>query len=235
MRLPFDGSFQITQNFADPRYASSYQRFGIYAHNGIDYATPTWTPLLAPHKGTILEATNDPIGYGNYVKVQSDDETSVLAHMSKLAVNVGDNVEEGQLIGYSGNSGNSTGPHLHWGYFRTRTRNRQNGFNGYIDQTDWLDFHLPIIQISNQTKLDIGNGEMLEWQAIKSLLKDRLTKIIGLEMKVEDLEQAIARKEKQLKVCLTSPQKPPISGGNCLADLPISTLFLELVKRLSGR
>jgi murein DD-endopeptidase MepM/ murein hydrolase activator NlpD len=65
MQKPFAGSFPITQNFNDPRYRASYLKFGILGHNGIDYGTPTGTPISTPHSGKIIEATNDVAGYGS--------------------------------------------------------------------------------------------------------------------------------------------------------------------------
>lgn len=137
MRKPFDGDLPKTQDWNDPRFRSSYTQFGILGHNGEDYGMPVGTPILAPHHGKVIEAQFDS-GYGNYVKIEDGAQGSVLAHLSKIEVTVGQVVGEGQRIGLSGNTGNSTGPHLHWGYYRI-PRNRSNGFLGYIDQDpDWL-------------------------------------------------------------------------------------------------
>lgn len=108
----------------------------------MDYGCPAWTPVLAPHKGKVVEAAYDASGYGNYVKIDDGEQGSVLAHLSKISVAVGADVSEGSVIGYSGNTGNSTGAHLHWGYYRN-PRNRNNGFNGFIDQTDYLKMATP--------------------------------------------------------------------------------------------
>jgi murein DD-endopeptidase MepM/ murein hydrolase activator NlpD len=138
MRMPFDGIFVRTQEWNDERYRSSYALFGILGHNGQDYGLPIGTRILAPHGGKVIEAELDQYGYGWYVKIEDDDQGSVLAHLSKMSVKVGDQVVEGTEVGLSGNSGNSTGPHLHWGYYR-KPRHRANGFLGYIDQTDWMN------------------------------------------------------------------------------------------------
>lgn len=135
MRKPFNSSFARTQGFGEN--PAIYSRFGMKGHNGHDYALPTGTPVLAPHDGKVVEATNDPTGYGNYLKVESDIEGSVLAHLQKFAVSVGQDVKEGQVIGYSDNTGFSTGAHLHWGYYRI-PRNRQNGYAGFVDQTPFI-------------------------------------------------------------------------------------------------
>jgi murein DD-endopeptidase MepM/ murein hydrolase activator NlpD len=140
MRKPFEGNFPITQTFGNKLVLNGvdfYAQWGLKGHNGIDYGTPTGTEILAPHKGTIKEAYFDENGYGWYVKIENDIEGSVLGHMLSLSVKVGDTVEEGQKVGISDNTGASTGPHLHWGYYRF-PRDRNNGYNGYIDQTSYI-------------------------------------------------------------------------------------------------
>ena len=140
MRKPFDGDFRISQTFGNDLVINGvhiYKQWGYKGHNGIDYAVPTGTNLLAPHKGTVKEALFDADGYGWYVKIENDEEGSVMGHMMTLKVKYGDVVEEGQLIGISDNTGNSTGPHLHWGYYRI-PRNRDNGYGGFIDQIPYL-------------------------------------------------------------------------------------------------
>jgi len=138
LRIPFEGTFPRTQEFNDKRYRSSYTQFGLCGHNGWDYGCPVGTKLFAPHDGKVTEAALDSAGYGWYVKIENDNEFSVLGHMKETPqVKIGVEVKTGDLVGYSGNTGNSTGPHLHWGYGRY-PRNRDNGFNGYIDQTHWM-------------------------------------------------------------------------------------------------
>jgi len=140
MRKPFDGDYRVTQIFGvNPQ---DYAQFGMKGHNGIDYALPTGTHVLAPHSGKVIEATLDPVGYGLYIKIENDIEGSVLAHFKEFRVGVGDTVTEGQLIAFSDNSGNSTGPHLHWGYYRF-PRDRSNGYAGFIDQTPYLTLTNP--------------------------------------------------------------------------------------------
>lgn len=214
MRKPFDGNFAQTQGFNDQKYRSSYYQFGMVGHNGLDYGMDVWTPILAPHKGIVREATSDPTGYGNYVKVESPDESSVLAHLSKISVSEGQEVQEGQLIGYSGNSGNSTGPHLHWGYYRTRTRNRQNGFNGYIDQTDWLDIRWPVFTITDQTIIDLGDGEKQEVQAIRSIIHDIRRDLAGAITLIEDLRKQNIQLRQDLADTSSSPVEPPTTPDN---------------------
>lgn len=140
-RLPFDGLFKITQDYGNVLFLKDsqgkdynvYSKFGLKGHNGIDFGLPEGTPVYAPHAGVILEATFDKDGYGNYVKIESKTEGSVLAHLKRISTTVGFEVKAGDLIGISGTTGNSTAPHLHWGYY-TMPRNRANGYAGFIDQ-----------------------------------------------------------------------------------------------------
>jgi murein DD-endopeptidase MepM/ murein hydrolase activator NlpD len=131
MQKPFKQDFKLTQGFGEN--PASYAKFNMKGHNGLDYGLPSGTDVVAPHSGKVIEVAYDEFGYGNYIKIENDKEGSVLAHLQESLVSIGTVVSEGQLIAHSDNTGNSTGPHLHWGYY-TFPRNRQNGYAGFIDQ-----------------------------------------------------------------------------------------------------
>ena len=82
-------------------------------HCGLDIAANTGTQVLAALDGEVIEAATDTY-FGKYIKIKKDDIVMIYAHCSKLLVNVGDKVKKGKLIAYVGNTGNSTGPHLHF-------------------------------------------------------------------------------------------------------------------------
>lgn len=137
MILPFSGNFPLTQRFGNKFILNGvdvYAQYGLAGHNGLDYGLPSNTQIIAPHGGKIIEVVDEgDIGYGKYIKIENDKEGSVIAHLGSFQVKVGDTVSEGQPIALSDNSGNSTGPHLHWGYYLF-PRNRQNGYAGFINQ-----------------------------------------------------------------------------------------------------
>lgn len=84
-------------------------------HKGIDYAAPTGTPIYAPADGRVASASRDS-GYGNVVRLaHSKGITTLYAHMSRFAPGMksGKTVKAGEVIGYVGSTGRSTGPHLH--------------------------------------------------------------------------------------------------------------------------
>jgi murein DD-endopeptidase MepM/ murein hydrolase activator NlpD len=91
---------------------------GVHGYNGIDIGAPAGTPIYASAGGTVVVAIANGGyngGYGNYVVVQHPNGTQTLyAHMSRVSVGSGTSVEKGTQIGTVGNTGKSTGNHLHF-------------------------------------------------------------------------------------------------------------------------
>ena len=81
-------------------------------HRGVDIAVPTGTNVYATHDGTVTQAAYDS-HYGNYVVLELDGYTTKYAHMETVSVSTGQTVEKGTIIGTTGNTGSSTGSHLH--------------------------------------------------------------------------------------------------------------------------
>lgn len=88
----------------------------LHRHTGIDLSTPSNTPVYATADGVVdYAATGWNGGYGNLVKIShAFGFKTYYAHLSSLAINPGQFVKKGQIIAYSGSSGVSTGPHLHY-------------------------------------------------------------------------------------------------------------------------
>ena len=89
---------------------------GRRMHAGLDLAAPSGTPIRAPASG-IVDAAGPNGGYGNYIRIRHDEDVdTAYAHLSRLAEGIapGTPVRQGQVIGYVGTTGLSTGPHLHW-------------------------------------------------------------------------------------------------------------------------
>lgn len=112
-RQPFQGYYQITQRFGETVT-------NPIGHSGIDYDCPEGTEILASAAGTVRFAGWDPTGYGNCVIIQhSADRSTLYAHLQKILVKVLQSVEQGQMIGLSGHTGNvvpegPAGRHLHF-------------------------------------------------------------------------------------------------------------------------
>jgi murein DD-endopeptidase MepM/ murein hydrolase activator NlpD len=100
-----------------------------HMHAGIDIAVPEGTPIRAADSGSVVIAAYTG-GYGNYTCIQHTGSLSTCyGHQSSFAVSAGQSVKQGQVIGYSGNTGNSTGPHLH---FETRINGSPVDPMGYL-------------------------------------------------------------------------------------------------------
>ena len=107
--------------WVNPLPNGAYVR-GYYAgHSGIDISAPTGTPIYAANGGPILYAGWNNWGYGTTVVIGHGPWSTLYGHMSSRAVGCGQVVGAGQIIGYVGSTGNSSGPHLH---FEIRYRNQ---------------------------------------------------------------------------------------------------------------
>lgn len=165
----FQGDFGVTQSFEnDPAY---YKQFGLAGHEGVDFATPYGTPILAPFDGIILrqDYQNDYRNYGKVVVVWDPVQKCAVwfCHLSEEGVNNGDKVSRGKVLGKTGNTGNvvpkpsifnpKAGSHLHFNFCETdgyaNRMNTNNGFLGFI----------------NSLNPDIVNWQMLSSQPPESL------------------------------------------------------------------
>lgn len=111
--FPVDPRFRVSQKFgANPQY---YRRFGFPGHEGIDWAVPVGTPVMACEDGTVIMISlSNRSPYGCYVRIaHKDGYETIYAHLSKALVKYDQYVLKGEVIALSGNTGNSTGPHLH--------------------------------------------------------------------------------------------------------------------------
>ncbi len=105
------GSYPITAYFHDPEYPYRH----LFEHSGVDYATPMGTPVKAVETGYVAKVSYGTKWYGNYIMIIHNNSFSTLyAHLNSASVQADQYVARGQVIGYTGNSGFSSGPHLHF-------------------------------------------------------------------------------------------------------------------------
>ncbi|MCB0458678.1 MAG: peptidoglycan DD-metalloendopeptidase family protein [Flavobacteriaceae bacterium] len=84
-------------------------------HRGMDFTAPTGTPVYAAGNGKILKADNTASGFGEHIEIDHGyGYSTIYAHLSKYNVKAGQKVKRGDLIGFVGNTGRSSGPHLHY-------------------------------------------------------------------------------------------------------------------------
>lgn len=143
LRWPLDKVY-ITQNFgANPE---AYKRYGLSGHNGIDLRTRFIdSPLgrryvTAAADGTVETVRYDIDGYGIHVRLRHDDGSmTIYAHLTKPYVSKGQKVGVGARLGLSGNTGNSTGAHLHLEYRSPGwEQHRDNGYGGAVNPIGYM-------------------------------------------------------------------------------------------------
>ncbi len=113
-RLPLDkNSFWISSDFGKRKQPFTGQ---IKNHNGIDFAANEGTKVYAVKNGKVITCVKNDPTFGNYIIISHDNGkvTSVYAHLSKINVKLYDEVKKGEVIGYVGQTGMATGPHLHF-------------------------------------------------------------------------------------------------------------------------
>lgn len=159
MRVPFDGDFPVTQRFGEKITDPA-------GHTGIDYALYQGTPVLAALDGKVIRAAHLAAGYGTHVVLEHEGGLqTVYAHLSSISAPIGSTVREGEMIGQSGNTGNTTGPHLH---FEVRSLGR------VVDPEDYLGRDMSAGPCSRRVcvpMLYVRSGPGTEFPIVDSLRK----------------------------------------------------------------
>jgi len=111
-RIPLERQYRLSSRFNPNRKHPITGR--VRPHNGTDFATPIGTKVVAPGDGVVTLVTKHRYA-GNYIVIEHDNKVRTrYLHLSKILVKKGQRVTRGQAIGLSGNTGASTGPHLHY-------------------------------------------------------------------------------------------------------------------------
>ena len=147
LRQPFVGDYPISMGFGET-YPGLYTLANT--HKGIDYLTPENTPILAAADARVLRIGYEPKGYGNYVHlIHIDGSGSIYAHLNRHCTYNSAIVKKGDVIGYSGNTGNSTGPHLHFEY-RTQADKQSTAVDPKLYMQSVVDY--PTASQTEQTQ-----------------------------------------------------------------------------------
>ena len=123
IKLKKDGGVAIiSQRYGQTSYSARLYKSNF--HNGLDFGVPIGTPVFAAEDGIVVAVDNNDRSswqkyqYGQHVMIEHQNNLNTLyAHLSAIEVRKGQAINRGELIGYSGNSGYSTGPHLHLGVY----------------------------------------------------------------------------------------------------------------------
>lgn len=138
LSYPLDKIY-ITQKFGgNPQI---YKQFGLKGHNGVDFRVRfVDSPLgrryvTASADGVVEIVRADSGGYGTHIRLRhKDGSMTIYGHLTKSYVSKNDKVKNGQRIALTGNTGFSSGPHLHWEYRPAGwEKNTKNGYAGAVD------------------------------------------------------------------------------------------------------
>lgn len=207
MRLPFNGSFVVTQTYDQ------------HIHNGnlppgVDFGCPIGTPLYAIEDGQMTCATDGTGAHYIELTAKNTNHNWFYVHLSEF---VGFNrfVKEGDLIGYSGNSGITTGPHLHFGL-------KVN--NIYIDP-------YPILFVNQDTMAS------QEYSDLKSQLD---AQVASLNTRIDHISESLVASQSQLATLIQSVQQlnsayattlqNGVVSANTKLDKLVATITTEPVK-----
>jgi len=124
---------KVTQWFGEN--PAMYTAYGLAGHNGLDYRAPIGTPVRAAHPGIVRCYDQGAAGYGKYVMVDNARYWTLDGHLSEFKVRDGQRVNRGAVIGLSGNTGNSTGAHVHFGLMVVGMDNP--AYRNWIDPAPW--------------------------------------------------------------------------------------------------
>lgn len=127
-----------------------YDGVPLKGHNGVDFIVPEGEEIVAVDDGIVSKVESEEGGFGLHVKVDHDWGSSLYAHLSRTPLKVGQAVAPGQTIGLSGNTGASSGPHLHFG-IQPLPVNRKDGWGGYRD---------PLAYLANQGNAPVHDVEL---------------------------------------------------------------------------
>lgn len=244
----FIGNYPETQGFGGN--AQAYAKFGLKGHNGIDFGIPSNTMVISSTQGQIIKVASDPNGYGNFVEILDDNQwcMTLYGHLDHATIKVGDRVVVGQLIGYSDNTGNSTGPHLHFGFGLTDKNgvrlNQDNGYSGWIDPNiyaNWIITNpsqptIPLPQTSDQVCMPKSQAEDFNrvkdgWNQVRTKLnvEDSVTVVLAEIEKLISYEDKVIKSEKDLTDAQTELN---MVKGQLLEEQGKNTKQAEQVTRL---
>jgi len=184
---PVPQQFRITQHFGEN--PNIYPL--THGHNGIDFGVPEGTPVMAAADGVVTRAELDTEtavhsnrGYGYNVRVlHPDGSTSIYGHFQKdsFLVATGDNVKMGTILGRSGNTGFSTGPHLHFevrlGAAATTAIDTELFFVDEIPSSDIL-FGVTVAPEGDGVRLRVGPGT--NFGIVRQIHTDDALEVFGL-------------------------------------------------------
>lgn len=196
---------------------AAYNKVGAIGHPGVDLGAK-YAPVYAEFPGTVTDTITGHAGYGNYIRISDiDGDRWLYAHLSAFAVSKGQTVKRGQVIGTSGNTGMSTGPHLHLEVFP-----RSGGDSRYYGTVDPIAYlaketrNIEDISLTGDTKMTPAEERNAYQIVLNRSMEHNGTGrtgykfIVDAKAEVEQMRKATAKTITDLQTALKNEQsKPP--------------------------
>lgn len=222
----FEGNYPVSQKYGNN--VPYYSQFGLQGHEGVDYALPVGTPVLAPFDGVILRDNDDFKNntYGNFVVIWDPIQKVAVwhCHLSGNSVSYNQQVKRGQRVGLSGNSGNSSGSHLHENFVETDAQgnrlNKDNGKQGFLNILDpSLVEWIPINSSGTTPQPPMADQRQAEFDSAHIALRDAGYAPAGSGHEYWFSNPADPHKfTNQIKSLINDAKKPPVSAPISEAD-----------------
>ena len=124
----------LQTTYITQEYGVNVDYYGPGGHEGVDFRAKSGTPVFSVSSGTVRRIKRDySHPYGIFIEIEHDNDFyTIYAHLSEIKVSAGENIKECDVIGLSGNTGNSTAPHLHFSLTHK---------NKYVDPLKGVQWH----------------------------------------------------------------------------------------------
>lgn len=141
IRKPFDGDYPVAFVFGawpdSETIQNQYKSWGLSGHNGIDYGLQEGVEVLATDSGKVIKAGSNR-DFGNSVTIKHEWGESLYPHLSAVSVALDQEMDKGDKIGLSGQTGNAFGAHIHFA-IKPNDSKTDNGYLGYIDPSPYFE------------------------------------------------------------------------------------------------
>lgn len=171
LTLPFEGEVVLLQGWGDNpdvHAQVTYNGVPLKGHPGLDFLLPAGSSILAVDAGRVVEISNEPGGFGRYVKLEHRWGESLYAHLGELQIESGQRIERGRKLGTTELVARGYPPHLHLG-IRLAPYNRLDGWGGFSDPLPYLYMSEPIVGDSDTQE----NSERPQRNSLPPMLQER--------------------------------------------------------------
>lgn len=192
LRYPFNGDYPLTFAFGaespDEKVKEKFREWGIVGHHGLDFGLPEGTQILATDSGKVIQVGENG-DFGLSVTLKHNWGESLYAHLKEVKVWLDQEVNQGEVIGLSGQTGAAFGPHLHFG-IKPENPDLGNGYLGFIDPMPYLT--------ARPSASPSPEPEVIEKIVEKEVIKQVPVEVVK-EVKVVDEEELDRRLKNKLK------------------------------------